>query len=140
MVLKGVSMSLKVNEGTKLFWKFIKVIKGSEWSVETLKIFKIYWKFESWWKDTKWLDWSEMSWKVPKGIEKVPWYVLKCPERFLMLKGFQSLWKVSKRSPERSWKGPKMSWIVRKCTRIFERSLNSRRYGMLCVLVFDGVP
>ena len=64
----------------------------------------------------------EMSWKVFDA--KRFWMVVKCP----------------KRSPERSWKILKRSKNFLKCTRISERSLNSRRYGMLCVLVFiEGI-
>ena len=53
------------------------------------------------------LTWLEGSWMVRKGPER-NWKVLKCL---------------------------KMFWNVRKCTRISKRSLNSRRYGMLCVLL-----
>ena len=86
-----------------------------------------------------------MSWLV--------WNVLKCPKRHwkgsvicieMSWKVFdvKRFWMVVKgvlkgllKGLEKSWKGQKMSWNVRKCTRISERSLNSCRYGMLCVLV-----
>ena len=119
-------MSWNMLKEIKRTWRVIKSCNALKVLKNCLMLWKIFNVIKHYWRFSKDL----------KALEKVPWYVLKCPERFLMRKGFK--WWCPKKSLESSWKilkGPKMSWNVRKFTRISERSLNSRRYGMLCVLV-----
>ena len=83
-------------------------MNGSEWSGKALQSLKIYLKFENEWKAMKCLDWSEMFWKIPKNHWKGSLICIECPERVLMLKGFDWSQKVSQKVLK--WKGPKLSW------------------------------
>ena len=104
-----------------------------------------FWNILKVWKLMKGHKMSWLVWNVLKGPKRHWKGSLICIEMSWKVFDVKRFWMVVKgvlkgllKGLEKSWKGQKMSWNVRKCTRISERSLNSRRYGMLCVLVFFG--